>query len=115
MRVGRSASFLALAPGAVWVVGASDGTVSRVDPATNAVTSTVRVSSGGISGGDIAATADAVWVRVTDDALAVHIDPRTNAVVDRFGPSAGSGGVAIADGSVWITAHDRQSIWRMPR
>jgi len=56
-----------------------------------------------------------VWVRVTGDAVAVRIDPRTNAVVDRFGPGAGSGGVAIADNSVWITAHDTRTIWRLPR
>jgi DNA-binding beta-propeller fold protein YncE len=113
--VGRSASFLALAPDAAWVINGSDGAVSRVDPATNTVTSTVKVSSSAISGGDIAATADAVWVRVTEDALAVQINPQANAVVDRLGPSAGSGGVAIADASVWITAHDTQSIWRLPR
>ena len=113
--VGRGASFLALGPDAVWVINAADGTVSRVDPATNTVTSTIRVSSGKVSGGDIAATANAVWVRVTEDALAVRIDPRTNAVVERLGPSAGSGGVAIADTSVWITAHDTLSIWRVPQ
>ena len=67
------------------------------------------------SPGEIAAAADAVWVRVTGDAVAVRIDPRTNAVVDRFGPGAGSGGVAIADNSVWITAHDTRTIWRLPR
>src|SRR3954454_13293023 len=112
--VGQDASFLAVGPDAVWVISATDGTVSRVDAATNTVTATIKVSSGAISGGDIAASEDAVWVRVTDDALAVRIDPQANAVVDRLGPPAGSGGVAIADASVWITAHDRQSIWRLP-
>jgi YVTN family beta-propeller protein len=112
--VGRGASFLAVGPDAVWVINASDATVSRIDPTTNAVTATIKVSSGGVSGGDIAASPDAVWVRVTDEALAVRIDPRTNAVVDRLGPPAGSGGVAIAESAVWITAHDRQSIWRLP-
>ena len=84
-------------------------------PATNTVTATIMVSSGPISGGDIAASADAVWVRVTGDALAVRIDPHSNAVIHRLGPSAGSGGIAIADTSVWITAHDTQSIWQLPR
>ena len=112
--VGQGASFLAVGADAVWVISASDATVSRLDPATNAVTATIKVAPGGISGGDIAASADAVWVRVADDALAVRIDPHTNAVVDRLGPPAGSGGVAIADASVWITAHDTQSIWRLP-
>jgi DNA-binding beta-propeller fold protein YncE len=97
------------------VISASDATVSRVDPATNSVRSTITVSSGGVSGGDIAASADAVWVRVSDDALAVRIDPRANEVVERLGPSAGRGGVTIAETSVWITACGRRSIWRLPR
>ena len=112
--VGPSASFLAVGPDAVWVISPSVATVSRVDPATNTVTSTIKVSSG-ISGGDVAASTDAVWVRGTEDALAVRIDPQTNAVVDRFGPLAGSGGVAVTDTSVWLTAHDVQSIWRLPQ
>jgi hypothetical protein len=112
--VGKGASFLAIGPDAVWVVNASDASVSRIDPATNTAVSTIKVSSGRISGGDIVASADAVWVRVTDDALAVRIDPRSNAVVDRLGPPAGSGGIAIADTSLWIAAHDVHTVWRLP-
>ena len=69
--VGRSASFLALGPDAVWVIDATDGAVSRVDPATNTVSATIMVSSGPISGGDIAASADAVGAG-HDNALAVR-------------------------------------------
>ena len=101
--------------GAVWVSIATPGQVARLDPAPNAVTATIKESCGGIAANDLAASADAVWVRVLADALAVRIDPQTNAVVDRLGPPAGRGGVAIADTSVWITAHDKQSIWRLPR
>jgi virginiamycin B lyase len=115
IKVGRDASFLAVGPDAVWAISASDATVSRIDPTTNTLTATITVSSSAVSGGDIAAAADAVWVRVTDDALAVRIDPHTNAVVDRLGPPAGSGGLAIADTSVWFTAHDAQTIWQLPR
>jgi streptogramin lyase len=112
--VGPSASFLAVGPDAVWVISPSNATVSRVNPATNTVTATITVSSSAISGGDVAASSDAVWVRGTKDALAVRINPQTNTVVDRLGPVAGSGGVAITDTSVWLTAHDIQSIWRLP-
>jgi virginiamycin B lyase len=115
IKVGRDASFLAVGPDAVWAMSASDATVSRIDPTTNTLTATITVSSSAVSGGDIAAAADAVWVRVTDDALAVRIDPHTNTVVDRLGPPAGSGGLAIADTSVWFTAHDTHTIWQLPR
>jgi DNA-binding beta-propeller fold protein YncE len=115
IKVGPSASFLTIGPDAVWVIGPSEATVSRVDPATNTVTATIKVSSSAISGGDVAASEDAVWVRGTKDALAVRINPQANAVVDRLGPPAGSGGITITDTSVWITAHDVQSIWRLPQ
>jgi YVTN family beta-propeller protein len=112
--VGRGASLLAAGPDAMWVINASDGSVSRVDATTNAVTATIKVAAKGIDG-DIAVAADAVWVRVEDDdAMAVRIDPRAN-TVDRYGPGSGSGGIAIADDSVWITAAKTFSIWRLPR
>ena len=41
--VGNGPSAVATGEGAVWVVNGHDGTVSRIDPATNAVTGTVRV------------------------------------------------------------------------
>jgi streptogramin lyase len=115
INLGPSASFLTVGPDAVWVISPSNATVSRVNPATNTVTATITVSSSAISGGDVAASSEAVWVRGTKDALAVRIDPQANAVVDRLGPLAGSGGIAITDTSVWITAHDIQSIWRLPQ
>jgi YVTN family beta-propeller protein len=111
--VGGGARFLALTEQAVWVMNQTDGTVSRIDPDVNRVVATIRVSEDPILGGDIAATDASVWVRVTD-ALAVRIDPATNGVTDRLGPSVGSGCLGIAHDSVWITAHDVLSIWRVP-
>ena len=112
--VGKGARFLALSSNAVWVMNQQDGTVSRVDPESNRVVATIKVSSSAIEGGDIAASDGAVWVRVSD-VLAAKIDPQTNKVIDRLGPPAGSGSVAIAENSVWITAHDVTSLWRVPQ
>ena len=110
-----SASFLALGPDAVWVVDASDGAVSRVDPQRTrsrrqswsrparypAVTSRHPRTRSGC--GSLATPSPCGSIRTA------------NAVIHRLGPSAGSGGIAIADTSVWITAHDTQSIWQLPR
>lgn len=113
--VGRGAQFLAVGSDSVWVMNVVDGTVSRVDPQTNTVVATIKVSAQSIHGGDITVSGEAVWARVTQDALAVRIDPKVNAVVDRLGPPAGSGGIAIADASLWVTAHDIHAVWRLPR
>jgi YVTN family beta-propeller protein len=112
--VGDGARFLALTTDAAWVMNQLDGTVSRIDPKSNRVVATIKVSSSAIVGGDIAASDRAVWVRVSD-ALVARIDPQTNRVIDRIGPPKGSGSVAIADDSVWITAHDVNSLWRVPQ
>lgn len=111
--VGQAPHFLAVGADAVWVLNKLDGTVSRIDPRSGTVAATITVSAGPIKGGDIVAAADAVWVRATD-VLAVRIDPQTNTVTERLGPPAGSGSLAVADGSLWITAHDTQSVWRVP-
>jgi YVTN family beta-propeller protein len=110
---GPIADFLAVGEDAVWVQNNGDGTVSRVDPATNAVAATIRVSGRPIQGGDIAVGGGSVWARVSD-VLVAQIDPATNAVVARFGESWGSGSVAADDAAVWISAHDILSIWRLP-
>ena len=112
--VGSGPRFLALGEGGVWVLNQTDGTVSRVDPATDEVVATIPVAEGRVTGGDIAVGGGAVWARVSDS-LVAEIDPATNTVVHRYGPADGSGSVAADDSAVWISAHDSNSVWRLPR
>jgi hypothetical protein len=49
----------------------------------------------------------------TSSELALRIDPATAAVTRRVGPAAGSGSVAIDGDSVWISAHDVTTVWRI--
>ena len=110
--VGPAPRFLALGEGAVWVMNQRDGSVSRIDPATATVVATIDVGRD-IRGGDIAVGGGSVWVRGGPELLA-RIDPATNRVTERYGPDAGSGSVAADDDAVWITAHDVETIWRLP-
>ena len=107
--VGPVPRFLAAGEGAVWTLNQGDGTVSRINPATNTVAATIAADVPG-GGGDIAAGGGRVWVRA-GLVLLQAIDPSTNRVVDRYGPPAGSGAVRVANGFVWVTAHDRQTVW----
>ncbi len=109
--LGPAPRFLAAGEGAVWTLNQGDGTVTRIDPQTNKVAATIAVGLPG-PGGDIATGAGRIWVRAANVLLSV-IDPLTNRVITRFGPPAGSGGVRVGDGIVWVTAHDTNTVWAL--
>jgi YVTN family beta-propeller protein len=111
--VGVRPRFMAIGEGSVWAMNEGDGTVTRIDPETDTVDATILVTPSPIEGGDIAVGGGSVWARVSDQ-LVARVDPVTNAVVARYGPPAGSGGVAADDVAAWIAAHDVNAIWRLP-
>ena len=113
IKVGRSPRFLTVGEHGVWTLNQGDGTVSHIDPATNTVQADITVDTGFIEGGDIASGGGAVWARVTTS-LIVRIEPTTNAVTANYGPASGSGSVAADDSAIWVTAHDTNSVWRLP-
>ena len=108
--VGPVPRFLAAGEGAVWTLNQGDGSVSRINPATNRLVKTIKVPGAKGTGGDIAAGAGRVWVRATH-ALLSAIDPRTNTVKARYGPPSGSGAVRVAGRWIWVTAHDVRKVW----
>jgi len=57
-------------------------------------------------------TDDAVWVRAPEPFLAV-VDPATGEVIRTIEQSGGGGDVAVALGSVWLTSHDRGTVWTL--
>jgi YVTN family beta-propeller protein len=109
---GPQPRFLAVGEGAVWTLNQGDGTVTRIDPATDRAFATIPVGVPG-TGGDIATGHGFVWVRANRVLLSV-IDVRTNAVVARYGPRAGSGAVRAAADGVWVSAHDVNLLWLLP-
>ncbi len=74
--VGNGPVGVAVTAGAVWVTNRLDGTVSRLDLATDEVTA---IPVGDAPTG-IAADDDGVWVANSDDGTVVRIDPATNDV-----------------------------------
>lgn len=109
--VGSFPRFLAVGDDAVWVMNQRDGSVTRVAP-DGTVVATIAVS-GPIDGGDIAVGGGSVWVQPGGDLL-IQVDPASNAVVATYGPPSGSGSVVADDNAVWVSAHDTESIWRLP-
>lgn len=109
--VGRVPRFLAVGAGSVWVLNQQDGTVSRIDPATNKVTSTIAVGGASTQVGDIRFAGGFVWVRTLTDVA--RIDPAVGRVVAMYGPATGWGALASDGTSVWVTAPDTGTMWRL--
>ena len=104
IRVGAEPVNVAFGAGALWVSNNGDGTVSRIDPATGAVTATVAVGGmpAGISAGD-----GAIWVGNFGNSLLTRIDPTTNAVAASIDVGGQPLGPAVAsDGAVWVSNFD---------
>ena len=72
--VGNGPSALAVGEGAVWVVNRHDGTLSRIDPATNAVAG--RAASAAIRPRSPSGQG-AVWVAGGEEGTVVRVDPGT--------------------------------------
>jgi streptogramin lyase len=90
--------------GAVWVSVPKLKAVIRIDPATNAVTATVRL--GRRPCGFLAADARNVWAAggYADDCANVvaRIDPRTNKPAGAVKGLLGPIGLALGAGSLWV-------------
>jgi YVTN family beta-propeller protein len=84
--------------GSIWVANFGDGSVARLDPATNRIVARVQV--GGQPWG-LAAGEGSVWVGNYQSTTVARIDTATNAVVARTEVGDQPIGLAYADGSVW--------------
>jgi YVTN family beta-propeller protein len=104
-RVGAAVSVgspagLAYGDGSVWVVNGTEGTVSRINPATHAVIEQVPVGSAPSA---VAVTGESVWVTNSGDGTVTRINAAANIVVQKT--QVGNVPVAIASGpsGVWVT------------
>ena len=111
-KVGPQPRFFDVGEGGVWILNQGNGTVVRVDPRTAKIVSSIPAGVVG-GGGDMTVGGGWAWARGTQTLL-TRIDPRTNAVVERYGPSSGSGAAIVGFGAVWVSAHDVNTIWRLP-
>ena len=94
-----------------WInVRRNNGTVTRVDMATNKGVATISCGLTG-GGGEIAVGEGSVWVTLFEYPL-TRIDPRTNQVMQQFyGP--GGDAVRVGHGSVWLSNLRAQNLWRL--
>ncbi len=108
--VGTRPTTIAAGEGAVWVLNAADGTISRLDPATGAT----RTFAVGAHPADLAVGAGAVWIVDADYATVRRVDPSSLLADDpiplddgapvRPGAGVTTGGASLVatDAAVWV-------------
>ena len=104
--MGNGPTGIAAADGALWVVNALDGTVSRVDPLTDAVTKTLQIPDGPSA---IGATAGAVWVTEEFGSHLVRIDAAQGVITASIPLESRPEALAATDAGVWVSAQSSGS------
>jgi YVTN family beta-propeller protein len=101
---------LAYGDGSVWAVDATEGTLSRINPATHAVVEQITVGSAPAA---VTVTGQDVWVANSGDGTVSRINAAANAVVDTIG--VGNVPVAIASGrsGVWVANESDDTVDRI--
>src|SRR5262249_5582279 len=89
--------------GSVWVADATTNEVSRIDPATNAVTAHIA-NPGHPACGSMAADDTGVWVTEGCGSEGLwRIDPASNSVAATIHLPGAAGDAQLAFGSVWVS------------
>jgi virginiamycin B lyase len=113
-----SGSF-AIGEGAVWAVGKQASTLSRIDPARNAVVARIKLKAHNPcpefprSCGEAAAGNGAVWVSRPSDNTVSRIDPRTNTVTATIRVGSQPTAIAVSPGAVWVANTGDPSVSRI--
>src|SRR6266498_2403849 len=113
---------IAFGDGVLWVTTVASGdlgrssdtdAVSRVDPKTGKVLSTVKVPRAPMS---VAFTPEAVWVVNfgMDGDTVIRIDPHTNQLIgEPIQTGRAPLSLAVGEGSVWVANHDAHTVTRI--
>jgi ABC-type transport system substrate-binding protein/DNA-binding SARP family transcriptional activator len=97
--VGTNPVALAFARGAIWLVNASDDTVSKVDPATRTVQQVLDV---GRAPRSVAVTGDDLWVANLGDGTVTRINVLASRVVDTIDVGSGPAALAAGPAGLWV-------------
>ncbi len=114
IKIGGTADWVLITDNAVWVASTKANAVQRIDPATNKIVATVRVSGEACSG--LASGFGSIWVPLCGkDPALVRIDAAKNTISATLpiAPAGPEGGIAASDDSVWIVTDKNGSLNRI--
>ena len=101
-----------LAAGAesVWVMTDKNGTLARIDPATNKAVAVISVAPGSYA---VAFGENAVWVTSTEKNVLTRVNSRTNVVEETIPVGPRPRFLAVGEGSVWTLNQGDGSVSRV--
>jgi len=110
VRVGTSPSGMAYGGGSLWVANRSDGTVSRINPATHTVIDTIDV---GVAPEALTVAAGSVWVTNFGDDTVSRINIATNKVVEPIPVGTEPAAIGSGPSGVWVANSGDNTIQRI--
>jgi streptogramin lyase len=114
IKVGGTADWVLVSENAVWVASTKPYAILRIDPASNAIVATIRISGEACSG--LAFGFQSVWVPICGNKPAlVRIDATRNAISATLpiAPAGPEGGLAASDDSVWMVSDNNGTLVRV--
>ncbi len=108
-KTGPHPRFLTAEANAVWTLNQGDGSLSRIEPATQRLVANVALSTPG-HGGDISLGSGLVWTTMIKTPLSA-VDPATNTLLCQW-VGAGGDSLGIGHGSIWLTDYHGGTITR---
>jgi virginiamycin B lyase len=113
-KVGGTADWVLVTDNAVWVASTKPYGVLRIDPATNTIVATVKLSGEACSG--LASGFGSIWVPVCGKKPAlVRIDAAKNTISATLPipPAGPEGGIATSEDSVWMVTDRNGTLTRI--
>jgi len=114
LHLGKTADWVAIAPGAVWVGSTGPFAVHRIDPKTNKRVATVKLPGEPCAG--LATGFGSLWVPLCGRTqMLAQVDLLSNKLLNVFkiGPAAAEGGVTTSPDSVWLVIDKEGSLARI--
>jgi streptogramin lyase len=114
IKIGGTADWVLVTDDAVWVASTKPDAVLRIDPATNKIVATVKVSGEACSG--LASGFGSIWVPVCGKKPAlVRIDAAKNTISATLPipPAGPEGGIATSEDSVWMATDKDGTLTRI--
>jgi streptogramin lyase len=112
--VGKTADWVLLTPGAVWVGGAGPNAVNRIDPKTNRLTDAVLLPGEPCAG--LAAGFGALWAPLCGDKPTLaRVDLKARKVTSLFKVAGvqAEGGVAVSPNGLWLVTDAKGTLVRI--